>query len=162
MKFADLIHDDSVHSSVPNNLIEWRVLVLDWLLRGMFIFWLLILVWGIISILIISTPAEQSSTVTPALIGAYLIGTVVMLTIIFLKRLGYRVRAAAFLLLLYSCGIVDLLLNGIEGEGQLFLLAFVALSAVFFDLRRSIYALALSFFALVFITFFLVKIIINL
>lgn len=154
MKFADLIQEDAAKSPMPANLIEWRVLVLDWILRGMLIFWGLVLAWGMVNIFIISTPTEGSPTATPVLIGIYLVSTVVTLAITFLKRLGYRLRATIFLLLLYSYGIADLLLYGISGEGQLFLLAFVALSAVFFDLRRSIYALALSFFALVFITFF--------
>jgi two-component system, cell cycle sensor histidine kinase and response regulator CckA len=152
MKFADLIHEETANSPMPANLIEWRDLVLDWILRGMFIFWLLVLVWGAVSIFINPIPAETSPM--PVLVGIYIISTFIMLAITFLERLGYRLRATIFLLLLYSFGIVDLLLHGIDGEGQLFLLAFVALSAVFFDLRRSIYALALSFFALLFIAFF--------
>lgn len=153
MKFVNDNQVETTYLPLPINLVEWRVLVLDLVLRGMLIFWFLALAWVLIGIFIIQTPVE-SPTITPILLGSYLLITLITLAITFIKRLGYRLRAVTFLLLLYAFGIVDLLIQGVSGEGRLFLLAFVALAAVLFDLRRSIYALAFSFFSMAFITYF--------
>jgi PAS domain S-box-containing protein len=136
---------------LPTTLQEWRRLILDWVLRGMLAFWLLILIWGLIAAFLIK-PQTDSPTLTPVLIGIYMGCTLVTLAVTFLPQLGYRLRAIIFLGLLYFYGVIDLILQGFNGEGRLFLLAFVALAAVFFDLRRSIYALLLSFLTVSLIT----------
>lgn len=153
MKVGNSQQQDTDALPLPTTLAAWRVLVLDWILRGMLIFWFLALVWALITVFIMPTSTE-SANVAPFLLSIYLLITLITLAITFIKRLGYRLRAALFLLLLYAFGIVDLLIQGVAGEGRLFLLAFVALTAVLFDLRRSIYALAFSSFAIIFITYF--------
>lgn len=145
------ISEEQNIAKLPGTLQEWRELILGWVLRGMLVFWLLTLIWGIIVAFILRTPTNSPS-VTPILIGIYLISTLITLAITFLPQLGYKLRATIFLALLFGFGLIDLFLQGFAGEGRLFLLAFVALVAVFFDLRRSIYALVLSFFCIALIT----------
>ncbi|MBE2220577.1 MAG: response regulator [Anaerolineae bacterium] len=151
MKSAAMPLEEIKTTAMPVTLQEWRTLILNWILRGMLAFWLILLIWGFIVAFIIQTPTD-SPTVTPILIGIYTISALITFTVTYFTQLGFKVRAVVFLALLYSFGVIDLLLQGFNGEGQLYLLAFVALVAVFFDLRRSIYALILSFITIILIT----------
>ena len=151
MRPAGSVSEENINTNMPTTLKAWRSLILDWVLRGMLVFWLLVLVWRVLATSIFPVPTESPST-TPILIGIYLISALVTLAITFLPQLGYKLRAAIFLALLFFYGMADLFFQGFTGEGRLFLLAFVALVAVFFDLRRSIFALALSFFSMALIT----------
>ena len=151
MKPAETTADEKQTVAMPTTLQEWRGLILDWVLRGMLVFWLLILIWGFFVAFVFRTPTN-SPYVTPVLIGIYLVSTLITIAVTFFTQLGFKVRAVIFLALFYAFGIIDLLLQGFSGEGRLFLLAFVALVAVFFDLRRSVYALVLSFVTITLIT----------
>ena len=151
MKPAETTADEKQTVAMPTTLQEWRGLILDWVLRGMLVFWLLILIWGFFVAFVFRTPTN-SPYVTPVLIGIYLVSTLITISVTFFTQLGFKVRAVIFLALFYAFGIIDLLLQGFSGEGRLFLLAFVALVAVFFDLRRSVYALVLSFVTITLIT----------
>ncbi len=151
MKFAEPVSEENLNTNTPTTLEAWRRLILDWVLRGMFAFWLLVLMWRLLATFIFPVASDPAST-TPILIGIYVMSALVTLAITFLPQLGYKLRATIFLALLFFYGMVDLFFQGFTGEGRLFLLAFVALVAVFFDLRRSIYALVLSFFSMALIT----------
>lgn len=139
------------YATIPTTLNQWREFVLNWVLRGMILIWLLILVWGVIGIFFTQT-VTSSLDISPVIMGIGLVSTLITLAITYATGLGYKLRATIFLALLYFYGVVDLLVQGFAGEGRIFLLAFVALVAVFFDLRRSIYALVLNFFTMAIIT----------
>ncbi len=65
-----------------------------------------------------------------------------------LGRLAYKLRAGAFLLLLYLIGLSGLLENGMRGDARLFFFAFVTMTALMFSPRVGIYSLVLSHFSI--------------
>ena len=131
----------------PPTLKAWRERLLDWLLRAILIFWLAGLAIGLISIFRIGRQAGNLP-VTWLIVGFYLLIAALMLVITFVPRLGYGRRTAIFLTFVYLFGVADLLLRGYSGDGRLFLMAFAVLTAIFFDFRRSLFALLISVAAL--------------
>lgn len=131
----------------PKNVKEWRQMALDWVLRGVLVFWLLAFL-GMLAGIFLMPPRLTAPFVLTLLAVTYCILLFVTTALVFLPGLGYRVRAAVFLLLLYVVGLLELLFQSASSDGRVYLLAFVALSAVLFDLRRSVWALLLSVGAL--------------
>jgi two-component system, cell cycle sensor histidine kinase and response regulator CckA len=124
-------------------LTAWREHLLDWLLRGILAFWALGL---LLALFVLFRVGWQTSdwAATGLVIGFFLVLAVVMVGITFNRRLHYPVRAAIFLVFIYLIGLLDLLLRGYDGDGRYFLLAFVVMTAVLLDSRRSLYALGLG------------------
>jgi two-component system cell cycle sensor histidine kinase/response regulator CckA len=120
-------------------LKEWRERLLDLLLRGILVFWVAGLIIGVFRVFQVS--GQTRPIVAGMVIAFYLACAVLMLVITFVPRLGYTVRAASFLLLVYLFGASDMLMRGFSGDGRVFLVAFTVLTAIFFDFRRSGYAL---------------------
>ncbi len=135
--------EEKNESIMPTTISEWRLFVLNWVLKGMLIFWLFGLTWNLISNYF-GLPFANTPTITAVLVGFYVISMAVLILITINKNLRYAIRVNILLFLLLFVGIINLLLQGLVGEGSLYLLAFVALVAIFYDLRRSIYALVLS------------------
>jgi two-component system, cell cycle sensor histidine kinase and response regulator CckA len=127
----------------PKSVKEWRQMALDWVLRGVLVFWLLAFL-GTMAVIFLPSLPVTVPVVWTVLAVTYCVMLLATTALVLLPRLGYRVRATVFLLLLYVVGLLELLFQGDSGDGRAFLLAFVALSAVFFDMRRSVWALLLS------------------
>ncbi len=90
------------------------------------------------------------------LIGIYVIAYIAIAFAAFVRNLSFAARAGILLTVFYGLGAIGLSQSGLSGDGRIFLLCFVALSAVFFDLRYTITALALSVVTLVVIAWLLV------
>lgn len=65
------------------------------------------------------------------------------------RRLPFRVRALAFLLLFYALGTLDLSQSGLTGDGRVFLLTFPVLAFVLLGQRAGTWALIISLATLV-------------
>jgi GAF domain-containing protein len=125
-----------VASTMPRSLEPWRLQVLNGMLRGMLVFGAFALVGsGII-------PALQTNRID--LLVGYLVAYAALVVVTFIHRLGFFVRAGVLILLLYVLGTIDFSVAGLGGDGRIFLFAFIAVTAVLFDLRHGIGALALS------------------
>ncbi|PIE81316.1 MAG: hypothetical protein CSA11_04805 [Chloroflexi bacterium] len=135
--------EDKKNSIIPTTSSEWRLLVLNWVLKGMLVFWLLGLIWNLISNYF-GLPFAHTAPITAVLIAVYLISIAILFLITLNKNLRYTIRVNMLLFLLLVVGLVNLLLHGLMGAGSLYLLAFVALVAIFYDLRRSTHALIFS------------------
>ena len=123
--------EEQNHTAMPTTLQEWRELILDWVLRGMLVFWLITLIWGVIVAFIFRTPTDSLS-VTPILIGIYLISTLITLAVTFLTQLSYKLRATIFLVLLFGYGLLDLFLQGFTGEGTIIFISLCCFGSRFF------------------------------
>ncbi len=136
-----------------DDLPAWRLHILEGILRGVFIVWMFALASGIANVIetyhteraVAPHPLRTALTV----IAFYLGVTLLFASITFLRRLPYAVRAGAFLFILYALGMVGLLLASLSGDGRVFLFAFIVLAAIFFGLRFSLFAAALSLITLV-------------
>ncbi len=126
--------------NIAPTLKAWRERLLDWILRGILVFWALGLAVGLVTLFRIGWQISHWRA-TWVVIGVFLLIAALMLVITFSHRLTYPVRAAIFLVFIYLIGLVDLLLRGYSGDGRFFLLAFVVMTAVLLDFRRSLYAL---------------------
>jgi GAF domain-containing protein len=125
-----------VASAMPHTLQQWRLQVLNGMLRGMLVFGAFALVGsGII-------PALQMNRID--LLVGYLVAYAALVVVTFVPRLGFAVRAGVLITLFYVLGAIDFSVAGLGGDGRIFLFAFIAVTAVLFDLRRGIGALILS------------------
>jgi len=132
---------------------EWRMRILDEILRGIFIVWMFALIGGIHNIFELylqDVPLLESNLIIFAsLITIYLASTALLIVITFNRKLQYELRAGLFLFILYALGIIGLIVAALSGDGRVFLFAFIVFSAVFFDYRYSLFALALGILTLV-------------
>ncbi|MCX7609002.1 MAG: GAF domain-containing protein, partial [Anaerolineales bacterium] len=121
------------------DLSAWRSHVLDLILRGIFLLWLLTLpaalynVWEAYQAEAVSYP-ERVLTAWGTVV-VYIGTTLLVAFITFRRRLSYRLRAGIFLGVLYLAGFIGLALASLSGDGRIFLFAFIVLAAVFFNLR---------------------------
>lgn len=118
--------------------------VLDWMLRGVLIFWSVGLGIGLFSIFQLGQQSSRSPSFIWGIIGFYLIIAGLLLVSTFGRRLGYGRRAAIFLGAIYLFALSDWYLRGYSGDSRLFLLIFVVIAAIFADMRRSVYTLLAS------------------
>lgn len=116
-------------------LKEWREQVLNGILYGSLIVGTLTLAVGI---------ATTFRDKRPDLLLIYLTAYAILILIGLRRTLGFIVRAAALLALLFALGLVDLVEVGLSGDGRVFLFTFVVIAAVLFDLKHSIVALVTS------------------
>jgi PAS domain S-box-containing protein len=151
----------SIFSSSPStpdpteaqSLPEWRQRVLDWTLRGMFLFWLPIFFSGVYNV--VETYQVEALTTHWALekalgiISAYTVVLLLFLIITLKPALGYNLRATLMLILLYIAGSLGLGLSSLSGDGRVFLFAVVVLASILFDLRASLVTFAVSLVTLI-------------
>jgi signal transduction histidine kinase/ActR/RegA family two-component response regulator len=78
------------------------------------------------------------------LIGIYIIAYAAVVVANFARNLSFPVRTGMLLVVLYGLGAIGLSQSGLSGDGRIFLFFFVVISAILFDLRYSLAALALS------------------
>lgn len=130
------------------DLQEWRGHILEWILRGILVLWIIALFTGINNVIVsYTTEAETTPNrlfLAISVLTIYLLATILLATVTFSGRLSYRVRAAGLLMAIYTVGCTGLVFSSLSGDGRIILFAFVILSAVFFDLRYSIPAYIFS------------------
>lgn len=141
-------------SAAKMQLTEWRARVLDGILRGSLVFWLIALAGGINSVFVsyqqeahLHSP-EQAMAIAASVIAVYVGIVALVIVLTYNRRLGHNLRAGGFLLIFYLIGTFQLSLAALSGDGRLILIAFVVLTAVLFGLRHSLFALALSLLTL--------------
>ena len=146
-------HSFEAEPSSTRSIKAWRARVLDGILRGIFIFWLFLLVSGINNVIrgyrqeldIHKNPEELAASIIAIYFGV----TILLAFITFNRRLRYRIRAVLLLFVLYLIGLVGLYLSALSGDGRIFLFAFVIFTAILFDLRYSLLALGISLMTLI-------------
>jgi GAF domain-containing protein len=137
-----------VVSTMPRTLQQWRLKVLNGMLRGMLVFGAFALVGsGII-------PTLQTHRMD--LLVGYLVAYVALAVVTFVPRLGFAVRAGVLILLLYVLGVIDFSVAGLGGDGRIFLFAFISVTAVLLDLRYGIGALIFSLLTMAVVAWLLV------
>lgn len=137
-----------VASTSSASVRVWQTAVLEGILRGSLFFWFIALAAGINNVLnayrneahLYAQPLWMAGGV----IGLYVAAVALNTLITFNRRLTYAWRAGVLLFTFYAIGVTGLALSALSGDGRIFLFAFVALSALLFDWRASLSALALS------------------
>ncbi len=131
---------------------EWRLRVLDRILRGIFVVWLILLASSINNVIRAYRQElyidKNPLALAVSIIVIYLIVTALLTFITFNHKLWYGLRAGLLLFIFYLTSIVDLSLSALSGDGRIFLFAFVLLTAILFDLRYSLLALGISLLTL--------------
>lgn len=143
MSFSQFPRSFDLHTDSPQTLEAWRDQLLHWVLRGILLFWVAGLSVGLVTTYQIGQQTGNWLT-SWLVIGFYLLVAAAMLVVTFLPRLGYAARVTAFLLLVYLFGVADFSFRGYSGDGRVFLLAFIVLTAIFFNIRRSVAALLIG------------------
>ena len=132
--------------SSRDSLQTWRLQALNWILRGQFIFWLLVYLastWNAIQ-----NYQEKAQTVSGALgvfvtsITLYTVIFALFALITFVQELGYRPRVFLMLGAYYFLSLALFGLSALSGDARLFLYAFVILAAIFLDAPWNLLALA--------------------
>lgn len=127
----------------PVSLSEWRERVLNGILRVTFAVWAVALLAGVYNV-VQSQSWQERPLPALILVGSYLLAALVIGIITFRGEFSFKLRSTVILATVYALGTVGLMRAGIAGDGRLFLFTFIAMTAVFYDLRRSLLALALS------------------
>ncbi len=140
MSFSHLPRNFDLNAAPPQTLEEWREHLLNGVLRGILVFWVVGMAVGLVTIFQIGRQTNHMLT-SWLVVGFYLLVAAAMLAVTFWPRLGYSVRVTAFLLLIYLFGLADFAFRGYSGDGRVFLLAFAILTAIFFNFKRSLLAL---------------------
>ena len=135
-------YDSIADPVMPLSLSEWREQVLDRVLRGTFIVWAVALLAGIYNV--VQSNLKEDPVTTLILVAVFVVAAVIMGAITFRRLYSFTLRAGVILIMIYSLGVVGLIRSGLDGDGRIFLFTFVVLTAIFYDLRRSIWALLLS------------------
>jgi|GEM_PF-751950 len=130
------------------DLREWRLRVLEVILRGISFVWIIALISGINNVLetyrLEKDMYENPLAIIAAVLAMYLAATIILFWITLNRRLPYKWRAGLFLFVIYVLGVGGLGLSSLSGDGRIMLFAFVVLSAIFFDQRISLSALGVS------------------
>ena len=139
----DVIEINETRQTTPLSLDAWRERVLDGVLRATFVVWAIALMVGIYNVLQ-SNLWQERPLVAAALIGGYTLTAVGMGVITFRRKLSFSWRAGIILFTVYALGAVAMVRGGLAGDGRIFLFTYITLTAIFFDLRQSLYALVIS------------------
>ena len=133
------LNNPSTHpeESRPN----WREEVLNGLLRGVFVF-------GLVAVFF-STKGTLSDAALPketriSLSILYITAVFFLGIITFVRRIPYAIRARVLLFLLYALGLIGLIESGLSGDGRIFILVFIIMTAIFFNMRLGIIALVIG------------------
>lgn len=143
---------DALIASLPHSN-EWREKILNAILHGIFVFSLLSLLSGLGNVIQAYQQAEFASpqALSRALIVAavYIVATLIVSLITFVKRIPYPLRALALLAIFYSVGLLGLYFSGLSGDGRVFFFAVNILTAILFGRRGTILALGVTLTTLI-------------
>ncbi len=134
--------------AMPSSLYEWRERVLDGVLRATFVVWVIAMIVGIYGTFQSHNWSDQPITLA-AIALIYGLAAVAMGVITFRRGLSFGLRSGVILATVYLLGMFGLTTSGIAGDGRLYLLTFITLSAIFYDLRHSLLALGVSLLSIV-------------
>ncbi len=150
LRFLEPLPAQAVEREEPP---AWRLAILEGILRGIFLLWLFALASGLYNVwqTYQEVRADSPHLIRVAIGTAvvYVVSTLLMSIITFLRRLPYALRAGIFLFILYLLGAIGLALASLSGDGRVLLFAFIILTAVFFDMRASLLAGGLSLLTLI-------------
>ncbi len=133
---------------MPTSLVEWRERVLDGVLRATFMIWVIVLLVGIYGAFQPGQwPEQRAMMISTALI--YALAGVAMGVITFHRQLSFGLRSSVILTTVYALGAIGVAIGGMAGDGRLYFLTFITLTAIFYDLRRSSIALVVSVLSIV-------------
>lgn len=128
--------------NAPHPVQQLRLQILDLILYGTFA------VTTVIMLYTVSRTLQNNQWWLLAIYtGCY--GAIGFVT--FVHQLGFVSRATTLLLLVYTVGVIDLVQAGILGNGTLFFLAFISLTATLFSLRYGIAAIICSVVTIIFL-----------
>ncbi len=140
------------NSNAVHDLREWRMRVLDGILRGVFILWVFALIGGINNVFEVYRDEgylyEDSFLLAASVIAIYLAVTALLTFITFNRKLKFELRATLLLFVFYALGTIGMALSSFSGDGRIFFFAFIILAAIFFNLRYSLSAFILTFLTL--------------
>lgn len=152
IKFPNLLFTNQTEQPAIRDLHEWRTHILDGILRGILVIWMFALVGGINNVfnlyLRFSPVSSGNLMIAVSLITIYFGSTVLLIVSTFNRKLKYELRAGLFLFIIYMLGIVGLIAASLSSDGRVFLFALIVFSAVLFDYRYSLFALALGILTL--------------
>ena len=141
-----------VSSTTAQQLQMWRASILDGVLRGTLLFAFIALL-GALNTAFHSY--QQEKDLTPNALGLfagvvsiYLAAFALIALATFSRKFPYRFRAGLLLGVYYVLAVLNLSLSALSGDGRVLLFAVVALTALLFDLRFSLGALAFSLLTL--------------
>ncbi|MEW6400564.1 MAG: PAS domain S-box protein [Chloroflexota bacterium] len=143
-----LLPSRSQKSKSLRDLGEWRRRILDGILRGILGLWMIGLIGGIYNVIgsyrTEKEIHENSLLLAAAVITVYVVLTSILTLVTFSKKLRYEIRAGLLLFVFYALGAIGMSLSSFSGDGRIFLFAFVIFSAILFELRFSLSALAVA------------------
>lgn len=128
-------------------LNAWRTQILQGILNGTFLLW--IIAFFAVCFNLASSYQRDAILYKHPLLLVFIAGSIylfALLTIVaatFVKQMKYGVRARVVLALFYGLGTVALWFSGLNGDGRIFLFAFVILTAILLEPREGVSALIL-------------------
>ena len=136
-----------------SSLDEWRADLLNLILGGIFVFWVLAFIGSIRNVIDLYNKSQSllnnPKLVAISVIVFYGIVTTLVGYVTFNRRLNVNLRAGILLFSLYALGTSGMLLTSFSGDGRVLLFAFVIFSGIFFNLRYSLAAFFVTLLTLV-------------
>lgn len=137
--FISLFEDQDANAASPLNF--WRMRVLDIILRGVFILWVVMTFSGIGTVLIeykSNKDLYQNPLALAATIIIFFVLVILLLAFVMVYRnLHYKFRAGVLLFSLYILGTIGMSLSSFSGDGRVLFFTFLILIAIFFDFRTA-------------------------
>jgi hypothetical protein len=136
---SDFRTTETARAVATNHLQELRARLLEGILRGVLVIWLVALAAGTTNVL--QTYARRAvlyanpEASVAGVIGVYIAATIIFF-ITFNRRLGYNLRAGILLALLYGLGTFTLLVAALRGDGRIFFRVRRASRNFFWTARR--------------------------
>ncbi len=118
-------------------LHSWRQTALNWVLRAVFVFATPVLILGVTNII---QDYHQGYPLAQAIgLGVlYLVVYILTTLITFVPRFKFHFRVGSLIFILFSIGLADLTAGGLSSDGLLIIFAAISLSAIFYDLRKTL------------------------
>ncbi len=132
--------NDAAFSQQALTIREWRQVILQRVLQGGLIVWLL----TVAGLLLYFGQNGVLAELPGVVYGLTAVLTIGLIYITRARKLNLSLRAGAMLIFLYALGTASLWLRGPTGNARIFYMTFVAMAAVFMDRRRSIAALIMT------------------
>jgi len=122
------------------DLHTWRKLLLRGILR-------VVAVVGALALLAGSYNSYQVQK--PWLIPVFVLAYALLLLVTFWRRASYIAQVTVILVLIYGLGVLFLAIDGLSGDGRVFLLLFPFIAALFLGWREGVLALTLAVLTMV-------------
>lgn len=143
--------NDTHQHSTDQLLIMWRTRLLDVILLSIFFIGLLVTI--VVSIGIVNEQPERAAVLLPVFgVSFLLLGLVT-----FVRRIAYALRAGALIAILYGLACMSMVQNGFDGEGRIFLITAVTLTALFFGRMAGFIATAAATLTMIVIALLLLN-----